>query len=212
METFFAVCAPAVHSFCSSCRVLSPPGAPPPGAFASSDGSTVVTPVSVIEWFMNFFEEAVRSHPGCMHGVVHAGEAIYVPHGWWHCALNLAPCIAVTQNFVSKANLHHVLRVLHTRDPCLISGCPRPLRTHIYDDFCAALATARPDLLAEWERAQADLDTEKCEAAQLASLFRGEPALRVRSRTDDFVDGPQNVECSKATRNAFSFGFQLNPT
>ena len=40
--------------------------------------------------------------------------------------MNIDPgtSIAVTQNFVSSANLDRVMRVLETRDPDLVSGCP----------------------------------------------------------------------------------------
>ncbi|CAN0038105.1 unnamed protein product, partial [Choristocarpus tenellus] len=36
--------------------ILFPPGCTPPGVFPSEDGLDLVAPVSIIEWFLNFYE------------------------------------------------------------------------------------------------------------------------------------------------------------
>ena len=59
---------------------------------------------------MFFFDLALASPsaPAALRwrrGVVRAGEALFIPSGWWHCALNLEDTIAVTANFASAANL-----------------------------------------------------------------------------------------------------------
>jgi hypothetical protein len=63
---------------------------------------------------------------------VQPGEVMYVPAGWWHTCLNLGPpgawCVAVTQNFVSAANLRRVLDFLGTGRPDLVSGCDEGMR------------------------------------------------------------------------------------
>lgn len=58
-----------------------------------------------------------------MEAVVEAGELIFVPRGWWHLALNLEESLAITHNYVSAANLGHVLAFLASRSAALVSGC-----------------------------------------------------------------------------------------
>ena len=43
--------------------------------------------MSIIEWFLNFYEDARELRP--VEGIVRAGEVLFVPKGWWHLALNL---------------------------------------------------------------------------------------------------------------------------
>lgn len=38
--------------------ILFPPFVLPPGVYQNEDGSEVATPVSLIEWFLNFYEES----------------------------------------------------------------------------------------------------------------------------------------------------------
>jgi hypothetical protein len=68
------------------------------GVQSSADGADVASPVSLVEWFLNFYEEASEM-PELVEGLVHAGEILFVPRGWWHLAINLEvrPCSSVEQ-------------------------------------------------------------------------------------------------------------------
>ncbi len=59
------------------------------GVHASADGAEVATPVSIVEWFLNFYEAAQQGPVKPVEGVIRAGEVLFVPRGWWHLALNL---------------------------------------------------------------------------------------------------------------------------
>jgi len=59
------------------------------GVHASDDGADVACPVSLIEWFLNFYKESQKGPVQPLEGICRAGEVLFVPRGWWHMALNL---------------------------------------------------------------------------------------------------------------------------
>ncbi len=59
------------------------------GVHPSADGAEVATPLSLVEWFQDFYAEAQASEVRPVEGVVRAGELLFVPRGWWHLAMNL---------------------------------------------------------------------------------------------------------------------------
>lgn len=79
----------------------------------------VSTPESVIQWYTNFYEEALSSalkpleciqEPGLAHLI--AGDLVFVPSTWWHSVINLEESVAVTQNVVNSHNLLRVAQFL----------------------------------------------------------------------------------------------------
>ena len=55
--------------------------------------------------------------------------------------------IAVTQNYVSSANLQHVLDFLKGGKAELVSGCPVEERCRLHDAFLEALQQQRPQVI-----------------------------------------------------------------
>lgn len=82
--------------------VLFPPDVIPPGVHPSPDGAEVASPVSIIEWFMNFYGATKNWKKKPIECICKAGEVIFVPSGWWHLVINLEESIAITQNYVSR--------------------------------------------------------------------------------------------------------------
>lgn len=62
------------------------------GVHASPDGADVVSPVSLVEWFLKFYDQTHQGHSRPVEGIVRAGEVLFVPQGWWHLAMNLEVC------------------------------------------------------------------------------------------------------------------------
>lgn len=118
--------------------ILLPPHVMPAGVHASADGADVATPVSLIEWFLDFYAEASQQ-TGFHECIVRAGELLFVPRGWWHLAINLEPSVAVTQNFVSPVTLPHTAAFLSTRSLALVSGLEEDARGGLYDRLVEAL-------------------------------------------------------------------------
>ncbi|KNE60331.1 hypothetical protein AMAG_05728 [Allomyces macrogynus ATCC 38327] len=107
--------------------ILYPPDVVPPGVFPSDDGANVSTPVSLLDWWLNWFPQtrslakSLPRHKRPRWGICREGEIAFVPQGWWHTVINLEPSIAITQNYVSPSNLRNVLEfLLCNRD--MISG------------------------------------------------------------------------------------------
>lgn len=82
--------------------ILFPPDVVPPGVHPSPDGAEVACPVSIIEWFMNFYGATKNWKKKPIECICRAGEVIFVPNGWWHLVINLEESIAITQNYVSR--------------------------------------------------------------------------------------------------------------
>ena len=55
--------------------------------------------------------------------------------------------VAVTQNYVSPANLPHVLKLLSSGSSELISGCPLKDRKTLHSRFIAALQAEKPQVV-----------------------------------------------------------------
>ncbi|KNC75234.1 hypothetical protein SARC_12239 [Sphaeroforma arctica JP610] len=102
--------------------IMYPPSVPPPGIFPSEDGSEVAAPVSLNEWFSKFYAESKKEGVKPFECIVNEGEMIFVPSGWWHAVVNIEDSIAITQNYVSNANLIKVIDFLKNK-PNQISGC-----------------------------------------------------------------------------------------
>lgn len=162
-----------------------PPGTPPPGVFPSADGAEVTSPVSIMEWLMNYLQEARARSPPPLEGVCRAGELLFVPRGWWHLVVNVEEGVAITHNYVGREDLPHVLQFLRDR-PEQVSGYrgARPL----YDVFRERLRAAQPALLDEAERRLERLDRDGAVDEQ----EEAKPTLWKRLKLDT---------------EAFSFGF-----
>jgi len=124
--------------------IMFPPHVNPPGVHPSEDGAHVAVPISLVEWFANFYQFAYDGDVKPLECICEPGDILFVPSGWWHMALNLEECIAITQNFVSKANLRKVLALLDTKCEALLSGLDKSQRGALGERFSEALETS-PD-------------------------------------------------------------------
>eukprot|EP00039_Didymoeca_costata_P008160 m.108685 g.108685 ORF g.108685 m.108685 type:complete len:486 (+) comp13974_c0_seq1:164-1621(+) len=135
--------------------VMFPPNCPPPGVIPSDDGSEVTHPVSLAEWFVNYYPRLQELDLAPIEFVARAGDLVFVPSGWWHCVLNVdekgngEPIIAITHNFASRANLKHVRRFLYSHTD-QISGCVDP--DNLPAEFDKKLVETYPELQNEVAR------------------------------------------------------------
>lgn len=191
--------------------VFFPPHSTPPGILPSSDGSHVTAPVSVIEWFTNFYDKNTVLDAGGLEAIVHPGEIVYVPSGWWHCVLNLDMSIAITQNFVSEGNVVDVVRMFKN-SPDQISGCSsNEQKEYISDNFAILAVEHRPHLRRRLSFALTpdanlhsiadvpeDNSVSSFKRRRVTSLWQ---SLQMTSR-NPVVSGSKNV-----VSRSFSFGF-----
>jgi hypothetical protein len=130
----------------------TPGSAPPPGVYVSEDQSEVTSPLSIAEWLIGFHAEA-RATPGCVEGICEEGEILHVPSGWWHLVVNLAPSIAITQNFVPEEHLASALGFLRDKKE-QISGFKKGVEDP-FGLFCEKMEEYDEELL---KKALAKLD------------------------------------------------------
>ncbi|CAI2188621.1 6410_t:CDS:2 [Funneliformis geosporum] len=149
--------------------ILYPPDVLPPGVFTSADEAEVTSPVSIMEWHLNFYNETQKSKLRPLEVICKAGEIIFVPNGWWHMVINLEDSIAITQNFVGTWNLRNVLSFLRDK-PYQISGFSNlvwPNYEDIHNDFYEKFKKLYPRIL---NKLESD-DYEKKDDKRSSSLW-----------------------------------------
>ncbi|XP_062196994.1 arginine-specific demethylase JMJ22 [Phragmites australis] len=130
--------------------VMFPPEVVPPGVHPSVDGAEVTSPVSIMEWFMNFYGACKTWEKRPIECVCRAGEVVFVPNGWWHLVINLEESIAITQNYVSRRNLLNVLDFLKRPNASeLVSGTKD--RVNLHDKFRDSINTTYPGMINQLE-------------------------------------------------------------
>ncbi|XP_057805276.1 arginine-specific demethylase JMJ22 [Salvia miltiorrhiza] len=128
--------------------VLFPPDVVPPGVHPSPDGAEVACPVSIIEWFMNFYNATKTWAKRPVECICKAGEVIFVPNGWWHLVINLQDSVAITQNFASRRNLLNVLDFLKRPNASTLVSGTRD-RVNLHEKFKNAIERALPGTIDE---------------------------------------------------------------
>lgn len=151
--------------------ILFPPHVTPPGVHPSVDGADVATPVSLVEWFLNFYAESKELECQPYECICKEGDLLFVPRGWWHLAFNLTDAIAITQNYVNASNLKHVLRFLRSKNPELISGVEDSQRPLLATKFEEKLREAQPRLMEQLDQEDAKRQEKSAAAKRLASIF-----------------------------------------
>ncbi|KAI9297899.1 Clavaminate synthase-like protein, partial [Neoconidiobolus thromboides FSU 785] len=124
--------------------ILFPPNQLPPGVFTNSDESEVTSPVSIMEWHLNYYKLAQEYQP--IEAICKAGEIMFVPSGWWHLVVNLDDSIAITQNYVSHQNVDKVLKFLYFKEE-QISGWDCNKNGPLFDAFEKEYAKLNPELV-----------------------------------------------------------------
>eukprot|EP01061_Rhynchopus_euleeides_P041756 TRINITY_DN73001_c0_g1_i1.p1 TRINITY_DN73001_c0_g1~~TRINITY_DN73001_c0_g1_i1.p1 ORF type:complete len:500 (+),score=192.90 TRINITY_DN73001_c0_g1_i1:47-1501(+) len=134
--------------------VFFPPSIVPPGVMCSEDGADVTSPMSLIEWFSNYYDRCDEVSVRPLEVLVRPGEMMYIPHGWWHLCLNLTPTLCITQNYASRAGLPRILSFLRDQPHC-VSGVCEDRKNGFYSEFRDALHKHSPALLEEAEATEA---------------------------------------------------------
>lgn len=182
--------------------ILFPPDSPPPGVHPTADESDVTAPISVVEWYMNFYDAARKEgvRVGAVECIVREGELVFVPSGWWHCVINLEWSAAITQNYVSSVNFKSVAQWLHAR-PEQVSGCfDDEHARYVALNFVPSVRRVRPDLAKDFvefskrRKRQGDDSGSALAKKQRIGLWDS-----LRATTSD----------GKPTQKQFSFGFEM---
>lgn len=206
--------------------ILYPPSyKAPPGVHVSSDGADVATPMAITEWYASFFEthktikRKSASNEGPLEATVREGELLFIPHHWFHQALNLErDTMALTQNFVSSVNLPTVMDFLKNK-PSQVSGLPNEEDgQHLYSRFMERLKQQSPSIyksLLKRQQEQSDALQKSRERKGIVkssnwnALVHGDNSMRHGDQLDCESKVESDNKKQKTDGPSFSFNFNL---
>jgi ribosomal protein L16 Arg81 hydroxylase len=143
---------------------MYPPNITPPGIYPSADGLEVTAPISIVEWFTNFYtgnntddDDDTPSSEKPIEFIQRPGDLVYVPTGWWHIVLNLEECIAVTQNFCNHYNVDNVTRFIRKKG-----------NTELMQGLGVGMKEKYPQV---WEQVEQKQEEEKAKEAEKKVVF-----------------------------------------
>mmetsp|Transcript_38174 Transcript_38174/g.82701 ORF Transcript_38174/g.82701 Transcript_38174/m.82701 type:complete len:419 (+) Transcript_38174:159-1415(+) len=118
--------------------VFSPPNRPPPGVFLLSNPGvrSLCEAPSALDWMWRAFVGGLVHSAGhdLTWTIQRQGDVVVVPHGWWHCVLNLERSLALTQNVVTDDNLPQATATLAETDPELAELLQKTVHADRCDD------------------------------------------------------------------------------
>jgi ribosomal protein L16 Arg81 hydroxylase len=110
--------------------------------------------ISVTEWFVNFYKETKKKDAyKPFECIQKPGELLFIPHAWWHQALNFEESVAVTQNVVDRQNLVNVADFLKKKK-----------KPELWQKFSTELQASDPDLFT-WLQSELEIKEKAARAA-----------------------------------------------
>ncbi len=170
--------------------IMFPPGISPPGVFASNDGADVSQPVSLMEWYLEFYDDEAMERS--IQFTAYPGDVVFVPSGWWHAVMNLEDTIAITQNFVGEGNLIKVLDFLKRKQD-QVSGVGDDDGRTLHDRFLECLRNKCPKL---WSMVQ-----DAATSSSKSSGMKWSETVSKKQEKNGNVSGDSG---------GFSFGFSFD--
>jgi hypothetical protein len=189
--------------------IFYPPGVTPPGVLPSDDGDEVALPLSLGEWFFQFWDEHAKrkktapEHERPIEFTAFPGDVVFVPHGWWHLVVNLDDMnVAITHNYASGSNLGSVLKFIREKND-QVSGCRDRDESikpeQLYDELVKELMEKYPDLTKE-ALARNDWNCKAWKTPSPIESTEADSAPKVNESTSVMVK-------AKETSGEFSFQF-----
>jgi hypothetical protein len=212
-----------------------PPGVTPPGVVVENSGDDVRMPVTVGEWIACFWDAHRKNmmaggRDGPMECLAAPGDILFVPHGWWHCVLNVDDevSVALTSNYISTTNLSDCIRFFEMNKG-QISGCGDRLGERFKDEIGgkfkdAMVAGKGGRLLKEIYEREKKRSEEgwKCRAwggekgleeldIKNKNKRKGESVMGMAKKKGDggVVRVEENYEKAVEEKGGFSFGFAM---